>query len=119
MKRASPPSLACNTLSAASYACRKSAPGSRYTLRTAFAAMLQLIDSTTDDSGMKPAWTKHAVHAVTVPNPKGNAMKALLIALLGMSVLSLTACNTVEGAGKDVKAGGQAIENTAKDAKPK
>jgi len=46
-------------------------------------------------------------------------MKALLIALLGMSVLSLTACNTVEGAGKDVKAGGQAIENTAKDAKPK
>jgi len=46
-------------------------------------------------------------------------MKALLIALLGMSVLSLTACNTVEGAGKDVKASGQAIENTAKDAKPK
>ena len=46
-------------------------------------------------------------------------MKALLIALLGLSVLSLSACNTVEGAGKDVKATGQAIENTAKDAKPK
>lgn len=46
-------------------------------------------------------------------------MKSLLIALLGLSVLSLSACNTVEGAGKDVKATGQAIENTAKDAKPK
>jgi len=46
-------------------------------------------------------------------------MKALLIALLGLSVASLSACNTVEGAGKDVKATGQAIENTAKEAKPK
>ena len=31
----------------------------------------------------------------------------------------LSGCNTVEGAGKDVKAGGQAVENAAKDAKPK
>jgi len=46
-------------------------------------------------------------------------MKTLLIALLGFSVLSLTACNTVEGAGKDVKATGQAVENAAKDSKPK
>lgn len=46
-------------------------------------------------------------------------MKALAIALLGMSVLTLSACNTVEGAGKDVKATGQAVENAAKDAKPK
>jgi entericidin B len=46
-------------------------------------------------------------------------MKALMIALLGLSVLSLAACNTVEGAGKDVKATGQAVENAAKDAKPK
>jgi predicted small secreted protein len=46
-------------------------------------------------------------------------MKALLIALVGFSVLSLSACNTVEGAGKDVKATGQAVENAAKDAKPK
>lgn len=46
-------------------------------------------------------------------------MKALLIALFGLCVVSLSACNTVEGAGKDVKATGQAIENTAKDAKPK
>jgi entericidin B len=46
-------------------------------------------------------------------------MKAILIAVLGFAVLSLTACNTVEGAGKDVKATGQAVENAAKDAKPK
>jgi predicted small secreted protein len=31
----------------------------------------------------------------------------------------VSACNTVQGAGKDVKAGGQAVENAAKDAKPK
>lgn len=44
--------------------------------------------------------------------------KAVLVAgalLLAMS--ALTACNTVEGAGKDIKSGGKAIENTAQDAK--
>jgi entericidin B len=46
-------------------------------------------------------------------------MKAVLIALLGLAVVSMSACNTIEGAGKDVKATGQAVENAAKDAKPK
>lgn len=46
-------------------------------------------------------------------------MKAFLVILLGGSVLSLTACNTVAGAGKDVKATGQAVEKAAEDAKPK
>lgn len=46
-------------------------------------------------------------------------MKALLIAVLGLSVLSLTACNTVAGAGKDVQATGQAVEKAADQAKPK
>ena len=46
-------------------------------------------------------------------------MKAILMALVGVSVLALSACNTVEGAGKDVKASGQAVENAAKDSKPK
>ena len=46
-------------------------------------------------------------------------MKALLIVFLGMSVLSLTACNTVAGAGKDVQATGQAVEKAADEAKPK
>ena len=46
-------------------------------------------------------------------------MKAIMLVLISFGVLSLSACNTVEGAGKDVKAGGQAVENAAKDAKPK
>ena len=46
-------------------------------------------------------------------------MKAAMIAILGLFVFSLSACNTVEGAGKDVKATGDAVENAAKDAKPK
>ena len=33
--------------------------------------------------------------------------------MLAGVVVSVTACNTVEGAGKDVKATGQAIENAA------
>jgi predicted small secreted protein len=36
-------------------------------------------------------------------------------ALLALSVL--TACNTIEGIGKDVKAGGEVVEETAKDVK--
>ena len=46
-------------------------------------------------------------------------MKALLVIPLGMSVVSLTACNTVAGAGKDVKATGQAVEKAAEESKPK
>lgn len=46
-------------------------------------------------------------------------MKTALVALLCFTAVSLSACNTVEGAGKDVKATGQAVENVAKDAKPK
>ena len=34
-------------------------------------------------------------------------------ALLAGMVVTVTACNTVEGAGKDVKATGQTIENAA------
>lgn len=46
-------------------------------------------------------------------------MKTLMIALLGVFAISLSACNTIGGAGKDVKATGQAVENVANDAKPK
>lgn len=46
-------------------------------------------------------------------------MKALIIALLGLFAVSLSGCNTVAGAGKDVKATGQAVENAAEQAKPK
>lgn len=46
-------------------------------------------------------------------------MKALIAILLGMSVISLTACNTVSGAGKDVQATGKAVEKAADESKPK
>lgn len=42
--------------------------------------------------------------------------KFVILAVLAAS-LSVTACNTVSGAGEDVKAAGQAVTNTAEDAK--
>jgi predicted small secreted protein len=42
--------------------------------------------------------------------------KIVVWAALALS-LAVTACNTVEGAGKDVKSAGTAVENTAEDAK--
>jgi entericidin B len=39
----------------------------------------------------------------------------MLSAVLGLiAVFGLSACNTMQGFGKDVKSGGQAIENQAK-----
>jgi predicted small secreted protein len=46
-------------------------------------------------------------------------MKPLMLVLIGCFAFSVSACNTMQGAGKDVKATGQAVENAAKDAKPK
>jgi len=43
-------------------------------------------------------------------------MKALLALLVGASFL-LGACNTIEGAGKDVKAAGSKVEGEAKEHK--
>ena len=45
-------------------------------------------------------------------------MKVLTGTLLTLLMLATAGCNTVEGAGKDVKAGGQAIERAADKAKP-
>jgi predicted small secreted protein len=38
---------------------------------------------------------------------------ALLAAVATFSLANLAACNTVEGAGKDIQAGGKAIEREA------
>jgi predicted small secreted protein len=46
-------------------------------------------------------------------------MKSFSAALLASLALLVGGCNTIEGAGKDVQATGQAIENTADKAKPK
>jgi len=51
--------------------------------------------------------------------PKELLVKTLIAILLGMSVISLTACNTVAGAGKDVQATGKAVEKAADESKPK
>lgn len=44
-------------------------------------------------------------------------MKIISALLLALSALSLAACNTVEGVGQDLKAGGEAIERTADENK--
>jgi predicted small secreted protein len=82
---------------------------------------MQPVDSELRQYGTEPALAETGSRgpAAHLVDRKDTVMKALIVALLGMSVISLTACNTVAGAGKDVKATGQAIENTAKDAKPK
>lgn len=42
---------------------------------------------------------------------------ALLAAIVVVQALALTACNTAEGFGKDVKKTGEAMEEGARDAK--
>ncbi len=43
----------------------------------------------------------------------------LLVLTALAAALSVTACNTVKGAGTDIKKTGDAIEDTAEKAKPK
>jgi len=45
-------------------------------------------------------------------------MKAIAAIVMGAVLVMLAGCNTVEGAGKDVKATGQAIEHAADKSKP-
>ena len=44
-------------------------------------------------------------------------MRKLLVLAAVMAGLALTACNTVEGVGKDVKVAGAVVEDAAQDAK--
>lgn len=46
-------------------------------------------------------------------------MRKLVVFLAAAAALTVAACNTVEGAGKDVSAAGHAVSDTASDAKPK
>ena len=41
-----------------------------------------------------------------------------LTVMAAFATATLSACNTVEGAGKDVSAAGHAVTDTAQDAKP-
>lgn len=44
-------------------------------------------------------------------------MRTLVLMAVVAASLAATACNTVSGAGKDVKSAGSAVTNTAEDAK--
>jgi predicted small secreted protein len=51
-----------------------------------------------------------------VINPN-RVKSAVILAIALAGTLAVSACNTMEGAGKDIKAGGNAVEDTARDAK--
>lgn len=42
-------------------------------------------------------------------------MKHILPYILVLMAMTISACNTIAGAGKDIEAGGNAIEESAKD----
>jgi predicted small secreted protein len=44
-------------------------------------------------------------------------MKRFIALLVLASIAGLIGCNTIEGAGKDIKRGGEAVSETAKDVK--
>ncbi len=44
--------------------------------------------------------------------------KSIILAAAIIAGLTVSACNTVSGAGKDVSSVGKAVTNTANDAKP-
>lgn len=44
-------------------------------------------------------------------------MRILVLMTMLAASLAVSACNTVSGAGKDVKSAGSAVTNTAEDAK--
>ena len=43
-------------------------------------------------------------------------MNRIKLALLAMFAMAAAACNTVEGAGKDIESAGDTIQDTAQDA---
>ena len=45
-------------------------------------------------------------------------MRKLLVFIAAAAAIAVSACNTIEGAGKDVSAAGHAVTDTAQDAKP-
>lgn len=55
---------------------------------------------------------------ITAADEKDYDMKKIIsIPVLALAAVFMTACNTVEGVGEDVQAGGEAIEDTAKEVK--
>ena len=51
---------------------------------------------------------------------EGTAMfKKIIFCFAALAAVSLTACNTVQGAGKDIERGGQKVQEEAKEVKQK
>jgi len=46
-------------------------------------------------------------------------IKKLIFCFAALAAVSLTACNTIQGAGKDVERGGQKVQEEAKEVKQK
>lgn len=44
-------------------------------------------------------------------------MRKIIVLAAAAAALLVSACNTIEGAGRDISAAGRAVSNTAKDAK--
>ena len=45
--------------------------------------------------------------------------KKILICFAALAAVSLTACNTVQGAGKDIERGGEKVQDASKDVQKK
>jgi predicted small secreted protein len=46
-------------------------------------------------------------------------LKKIIFCFAALAAVSLTACNTVQGAGKDIERGGQKVQEEAKEVKQK
>lgn len=44
-------------------------------------------------------------------------MRKIIVLAAASAALLVSACNTIEGAGRDISAAGRAVSNTAKEAK--
>jgi predicted small secreted protein len=58
---------------------------------------------------------------ITKPNEEepmmkfGNKIRILVLTLFSLAAFSITACETVEGAGKDIEKAGEAVQDAAED----
>ncbi|GIK26309.1 MAG: hypothetical protein BroJett006_25550 [Betaproteobacteria bacterium] len=58
------------------------------------------------------AW--HRAQVLEITQSGDVIMKRLNVLLAFIAMLTLAACNTVQGVGKDIQAGGKAVEKVAK-----
>jgi entericidin B len=46
-------------------------------------------------------------------------LKTIMFCFAALAAVSLTACNTVQGAGKDIERGGEKVQDVSKDVQKK